>query len=140
VAELLIFARNNTHVDPVKDERGCHKKGDVICVMPDGHTWGNKEVIPPADGGKFVRMTIEDVTPEQIETTLQNRWGLSLTGPEMDPADPDGMTVKRRKAIGFLLDILPAGVRQQLNTTGAYTTDWPTIKSFVRNKLNGETP
>ena len=43
MCEALIFARNNTHPDPVKDRRGCYKRGMPVVVFEDKHTWGREE-------------------------------------------------------------------------------------------------
>jgi hypothetical protein len=43
MAELLVKAISNSHIDPTKDQRGCYKRGDVVVVMPDGHQWGKEE-------------------------------------------------------------------------------------------------
>lgn len=138
---ILFFAVNNVHINlanptagAIKDARGSHKRGDPIALKPDTHKWGRKEIIPPVDGGKFVRVNITDVTPEQIEAALQNRWGLSLVDPEMS-----GDVVTKRKALSFLVDNLPINIKQALNTTGVYTTNLAAIKNYIRNKRNSET-
>lgn len=43
MAELLIKAVDAFNPDPTKDRRGCYKKGDVVCVRPDGWEWGKEE-------------------------------------------------------------------------------------------------
>jgi len=44
MAELLIKASDTTNPNPVKDLRGCYKKGDVVVVKPDGWKWGKEEL------------------------------------------------------------------------------------------------
>jgi len=46
MAKALVMAVNKTHPDPVKDARGCHKRGDIIVVKPDAHVWSTAEQNP----------------------------------------------------------------------------------------------
>ena len=43
MAQLLIFQRDNTHPDPVINEQGCYKTGDVIVVADDSHVFSSAE-------------------------------------------------------------------------------------------------
>ena len=43
MCESLIFARTNTHPDPVKDRRGCYKRGMPVVLKEDKHHWGREE-------------------------------------------------------------------------------------------------
>lgn len=130
MAELLIKAIDATHSDPTKDA-ACYKRGDIVLVRPDGMTWGNKEVIPPADGGKFVVVKITDVTPRQIKDWIKNNWD----------ADIEGFDVigGRRRRVRIDVHLLPVGVRNTLNTTGTYSTTWAAIRQYVRNKQTDAT-
>ena len=47
MAQLLVFDRDNHHVDPEKDRKGCYKKGDILVVAEDNHVWGNDETQYP---------------------------------------------------------------------------------------------
>jgi len=46
MAELLVKAVSFANPDPTKDTKGCYKKGDIVLIMPDGHTWGAAEGLP----------------------------------------------------------------------------------------------
>jgi len=46
MAKALVMAVNKTHADPVKDVRGCHKRGDIIVVKPNAHVWSAAEQNP----------------------------------------------------------------------------------------------
>ncbi len=88
MAELLIRAKDNTHADPVKNQRGSYKRGDIVEVGPVGWDWGRLCLGPghplaaryqeggmfyngvepkaPRDGGGFVVVRIlkaDGVTP-----------------------------------------------------------------------------
>ena len=123
MAEILIRAADNTSGHPM-----AWKRGMPVVVMPDGHPWGTKEILPPAQGGPFVIVRITDVTVGQIETFLQNRWGLSLCD-EDRVSDVD----IRRRHVHLRVDDLPANVRNQLRNTGSYTTTWTAIRTFLQN-------
>ena len=61
MAELLVLAKvGYTNPDPVKDRRGCYKKGDIVHVADDGHVWGGKETLPD-----FVIVKVPGVTLAQ---------------------------------------------------------------------------
>ncbi len=135
MAEILFKAVDAIHADPDKDARGTYKRGDVIVIKENNCTWGNKESLPPAQGGKFVIVKITDATVEDIEQALSSRWGISLLDPEIDG---NGLPIRRR-CTRLLVDSLPSAVRVQLNQTGTYTTDWATVKSFIQNKATMET-
>lgn len=66
MAELLVLAVNRTHPDPEKDRRGIHKKGDIIVVKPDGHTWGAGEGLPT-----FVRVLCPGLDAAVVEDRIQ---------------------------------------------------------------------
>jgi hypothetical protein len=137
MAELLVKAVSATHTDPDKDTRGCYKQGDVIGVAPNGWEWGALELLPPADGGKFVIIKITDVTRAQVINWVRNHWATWID--RTDRADdPDAVAVRRRR-VRIDIDLVPLAVRQQLNTTGQYTTTWTAIRKYVRNKLNNQT-
>ncbi len=46
MAELLIKATDAHHHDPIKDRRGCYKRGDPVIAFRDGWSWGRLETIP----------------------------------------------------------------------------------------------
>lgn len=58
MARLLIKATDAKHVDPVVDKAGSYKRGDVVAIMPDGHTWGGAEGLP-----NFLQVD----TPQSVE-------------------------------------------------------------------------
>lgn len=130
MTELLVKAVDATHPDPVKDQRGCYKQGDVVLVRDNGFEWGALEVIPPADGGKFAIIAITDVTAQQVRNWVRNHWDTDIDGIDLD---------QRRRRVRIDVDLLPAGVRQTLNQTGRYSTTWATARNFVRNKLTNST-
>jgi hypothetical protein len=119
VAELLIKAVSATNPDATKSARWCYKRGDPVVVMPDGWSWGTQEVIPPANGGVFVIIKIPDVTVAQALRFISKG---TLT----------------RKLYRVVVDELPAGIRNTLNTTGTITRTWDQIKSFIENKVTLE--
>ena len=46
MAQFLILNKNNTHSDPIKDDRSCYKRGDIVVVKDDAHQWGSAEGLP----------------------------------------------------------------------------------------------
>lgn len=136
MAELLIKATNATHTDPVKDARGCYKRGDVVGVAPDGWAWGALELKAPATGGQFVVLKITDVTRQQVINWVRNNWGTQIDGIDFDV---DGETPLRRRRVRIDVDLVPNNVRNAMNNTGQYSTTWTAIRQYIRNKETNAT-
>lgn len=50
MAILLIYDHDNTHVDPLKDQRGCYKRGMIVEVLDDSKHDGDlvrNPIMPP---------------------------------------------------------------------------------------------
>lgn len=114
MAEFILSAVNNTNPDPETDQRGCYKRGDILAVMEDGWSWGTRELIPPIDGGIFVRVRITGVSVAQVQNFAFNKLGFKLSRPFTadagtgllmipDPIAPNGLLVRVRST-----DILPS--------------------------------
>jgi hypothetical protein len=142
VAEILVKAVDATHPDPVKDAHGCYKRGDIVEIGPNGH-YGNytETARPPVDGGLFCRVQISNVTVEQVEQFVRNRLGPDayLAMPDTEGTDENGQPIIRfRRRIHINPDWLPASVRNQLRNTGLYVTTWAAVRSYVRDKRDGQ--
>lgn len=113
MAELLIKAVDAIHVDPVKDQRGSYKRGDVVVVMPDGHVWGKEERLP-----KFFILKVPG-----LSVAIANRV-IEIEKIDTGLFDPDGnriaRTVRRRK-FTFDLDTLSQVLKDQINKNGEIT-------------------
>lgn len=46
IKEMLIKTVDAHHPDLNVDTAGCYKKGDIVCIMPEGHEWGRLECLP----------------------------------------------------------------------------------------------
>lgn len=125
MAEILIFAGNNTHPNPEKDRRGCWKRGMPVCVKPDGHTWGREETLP-----KFVIVKIPGVPVAKAEAFLETQFvndsGVANLGADGRP------TTYRRRAWEVAWNSLPAGIRNTLQTTGVITVSVAQIRNYLR--------
>ena len=62
MARLLVKAEDFTHPDPAQDRIGSYKRGDVVCVMPDGHVCGSKEGLP-----KFEQVDMPGVSVDEVK-------------------------------------------------------------------------
>lgn len=130
MAEALFFAATNTLQDPVEDRRGSWKRGYLVAVKPDGHTWGKEEdpaqTIAPR---KFAVLKFPGVSVERIEKYL---------AAEMD--DAGGILLVpvryRRKLWQIQFAELPLAARNKLATTGILTIGasgdytWAQVKGF----------
>ncbi len=89
MAELLVRRTDKTHPDPYMDAKQT-KRGDVICVQPDGWPWGTKELANP----DWIILLVPGVSPEDLS-------GLLAAEPETNPAQPSRMLQPR----AFKLDL-----------------------------------
>lgn len=117
MAELLIKAIDATHSDPVKDARGCWKRGDVVAAFDDGHEWGRLEALPPEQGGKFVIIRLPGVTLAELRGETIQRTAFDFLDPERDES---GEVVGRR-AMKVDLDALLAAEQQTARRDGRLT-------------------
>jgi hypothetical protein len=132
MAQILVKAIDATHADPVKDRRGCYKRGMPVVVMPDTHTWGLDERPP-----KFVVLKLPGVPVEKVKKYIE---------PEReDTADADGRyQVFRRRLWKFRFDDMPTAARRKLRDNGeltiragtydgSYDYTWAQVRSYIRN-------
>lgn len=124
MALFLIYDRNNSHPDPFKEVRGCYKLGDIVEVLDDAHP-----VVPVIQPPWYI-IRVNGVTKAQA---------LQYMEPYLDPSDPTGKTILRRRKFNVDFAILPQAVRDALNATRYYEVDWSTVRNFVRNKMTGGT-
>ena len=74
MCELLVKAKDGFNLDPVKD-LGRYKRGDIVVVMPDGHTWGTKECPPDFLVVKVLGLSVLDAKAYVISgTNLAGNW------------------------------------------------------------------
>jgi hypothetical protein len=132
MAQILVKAIDATHADPVKDRRGCYKRGMPVVVMPDTHTWGLDERPP-----KFVVLKLPGVPVEKVKKYIE---------PEReDTADADGRyQVFLRRLWKFRLDDMPTAALRKLRDNGEliikvgdyadkYDYTWTQVRSYLRN-------
>ena len=114
---MLVKAVSAVHPDAEKDRRGSHKKGDIIVVKPDGHTWGAGEG-PPT----FVVVKCPAVDVATAEAKLEPwRWNIAFEVLNSNLA-LDGHRVKMtnaNKSVGGLAVPEPARVQEFLDLWGA---------------------
>ena len=118
MADILIKATDSTHSDPVKDERGCYKRGDIVEAFEDG-----KMQTPPV-GSPFVLVRVIGLTKAQANTYIYSH------------EDAEGNALKRRK-FKIRVDDVPQTIKDQLRDNREVTVTLAQIKSFIRNKVTG---
>lgn len=141
MCEFLIFTRDNTHLDPEKNRRGCYKRGMVVVVFEDGHTWGREEskqqwiakggVAADWPGqGKFILLKIPGVpaakAQELLDPQTEDDAGTPLLNPDGSPK------TYRRRRWQLLADSLPLAARNTLATAGEYTTTVAAVRSYLQ--------
>ena len=93
MCELLILALNKVSPDPYRDSK-LYKRGDVICVQPDGWLWGKQELANPL----FRIVKVPGVSLEQASAFLGSEH-------DVDPTNPSRLLQNR--AFRIDLDALP---------------------------------
>ena len=129
MCEILVFAGNNSHADPVEDRRGCWKRGYPVVVKEDGHQWGREEGLP-----KFVVVKIPGVPAAKARAFLDAQMEDDAGVPTYDnfiEAVPR-RTAFRRRAWNVAWASLPAGIRNTLQTTGTITVSVAQIRNYLR--------
>jgi hypothetical protein len=120
MALLLVMAVNHTHVDSVKDQRGCYKRGDIVAVYDDDKHDGDlvaNPIQPP-----FVLIRVTGVTADQVRQYVAQE------------LDAQSLPVRRR-LFRLRVDDLPAGVIAQLQANRYYETTAAIARQFIRNKV-----
>lgn len=126
MAEILVKAIDATHDDPVKDRRGCYKRGMPVVVMPDGHPWG-KEEGPP----KFVVVKLPGIDHKALHKYVR----------EWDHAT-DAHTTLQRRRWKLHLDDLPHGahakhpivVKASQKHQGPADLSWAELRAHFHNE------
>ena len=141
MCEILIFAKNNTNPDPEKDRRGCYKRGMVVVVKEDGHSWGREESKQGwiAEGnlaanwpgqGKFVLLKIPGVLASKAQELISHQVEDDVGTPLINS---DGAPIVwRRRRWQLLVDSIPLAVRNTLASTGEYTTTVSAIRTYLK--------
>jgi len=135
MAEILIKAVDNTHIDPIKDRRGCYKRGMPVVVMDDGHKWGLEERLP-----KFIVIKFPLITKNKV---------MKYTDPEPGLDTNSNIIIDRRRMWQIRWADLPLEAKSKLQTNGEliikatpsyakpYDYTWTQIKTYFRNLLTG---
>ena len=93
MAELLVRVIDKVNKDDPYLDAKCLKRGDVVCVMSDGHAWSPAELKSP----HWRVLHLPSLSVEKAEAFL---------GPEIDEDPKNPSKVLRRRAL------LPADVKQ----------------------------
>lgn len=135
MAELLIKNFDTTNPDPVKDRRGCIKKGMVIDIRPDGFRWGSSEGPPNAIILKLPKVDVKDVA-KYLEP--------EYNGTEKDEFGNDQPILYRRRLWRVKLEDLPVASKTALTDKGSLTVaakdadcTWDEVKSYIVNLSTG---
>lgn len=125
MAILVLIDRSATHADPVKDERGCYKRGDIVAVHEDSAHDG--DLVRNPVSAPWVLIKVAGVTKAQAERVLE-------PDQESDAADARRRT---RRKWRLNPDDLPAGVLATLRRDRYFETTLSQVRNFIRNKRTG---
>lgn len=126
MAELLIKVISAVNPDPIKDQRGCYKRGDIVDVRPDNFEWGKEEGLPT-----FVKVKILGLAVSTVKQFMESEVGDGFVIPLE--------TVVRRRKWNVLVDNVPAQIKQTLLTTGEVTVTLTQVRNYIKNKQLGGT-
>lgn len=75
MCEVLVKAMANYVSEVPEINNGIYQTGDLVLGFEDGHQWGRDELLPPAQGGAFVRWVIPDMTLEEFKAWGNTNYG-----------------------------------------------------------------
>jgi hypothetical protein len=98
MAELLVKAIDTVHADPIKNERGCYKRGDIVDIREDGFEWGKEEI-----SSKFVVVKCSNIKVDDVKQYMNPHTQKTIT------QDKDGnfieeTTILKRRQFSIDLD------------------------------------
>ncbi len=150
--ELLICTVNHTHTDPIKDQRGSYKRGDILEIGPAGNVWGRKQIgmnhplsalyqeggihdngTPPTSTVWILRVLRDDTFPVWDTTSGREPTQHLLEYREVE-RNPALVGASRRRGWQVLLNDLPSAVRRSLNDTGYAEIPWLELRGHMQNK------
>lgn len=126
MAEILIRAADSLHPDPAVDARGSYKRGDPVCVMPDGHPWGTAE----RDPARFYIIEIPGVAVSTLAKYLEPVWGTP------DPVTGERLRIRRRR---WHAQGTPQAWQAELAARGRLRKTWAEVRGYIRDKTTGRT-
>lgn len=135
---FLVKATNASHGDPVKDLRGCYKRGDIVQAMDDS-AFGRED--PPGSGTYIVDDVYLAENPISDQFVMVKVTGITLQraldfmAPDIDPLDPEVIVLRRRYRIR--VDDIPLAIRQELQQKRFVQVTATQIRDYVRNKRTG---
>lgn len=123
VAELLIRAIDADIPTHPKHAAKSWRRGDVVLVAPDGHSWGRNELSNADNSRALFVLKIPDVTVAQCQKYLGEWWDDFFT------------TQQARRRFRLVIDEIPASVRTTIRNQGWVSFNWSQIKGWVEDKL-----
>lgn len=136
MCDLVIKARNGTGADSPDGREIVSRRGDLVAIRPTGSPYGARELLPPNQGGGFVRITLlrdDGVTPVWSVGQPMPRRLAGFVGPEEDELVPSA-PVLRKFAFRVVVDDLPTTVRNQLARDGQRALRWTAVRDFLARK------
>ena len=129
MALFLIYGKDNTNPDPIKDARGCYKIGDIVEVLDDSNHDGDLVKNPVMPPWYLVRIT--GVTKEQALKYMQ---------PYIDPdtVGTGNEVTLRRRLYNVEVDNIPAGIRAHLLAERYIELTWAQVRNYVRNRMTNQ--
>jgi len=133
MAIFLIKDRDATNPDPVKDQRGSYKRGNIVEVFEDDTPC----VIPPAPPFMIVKVT--GLTKAQAEKYTQPETEIiNVPMTEENPTGKETITTRRR-AFQILVDNLPANFLAKLKTNRYVEVTFNQVRTYIKNLKTGLT-
>lgn len=141
MCEILIRASDKTNLDVEIDRKGCYKKGMVVAIFEDGHTWGRLESKQQwiAEGntadswpsqGIFVIVKISSVLAAKALVLLEQQTEDDLGNPLLDTDNRP--IIYRRRRWKLFVDNIPLAIRNTLTANGEITVTVSQIRAYLK--------
>lgn len=136
MCDLIIKARNGTGAEPDAGRELVSRRGDLVTIRPTGSPYGARELLPPNQGGGFVRITLlrdDGITPVWSVGEEMPRRLADFIGPEEDALVPSAPIV-RKFGHRVIIDDLATTLRNQLARDGQRAVRWTAVRDFLARK------
>ena len=125
MCEILIKAIDAEHPDPIKNARGCYKKGDPVVIFEDGHEWGKEEGLP-----KFWVLKIPGVPADLLKHLI-----LPQTIARIDTDGVERQEIITRRLHKLDLKTLAIWIKNSLYAKGVVKMNLASAKNYFKNKI-----
>jgi hypothetical protein len=129
MALFLLYDRDNHHPNPIKDARGCYKRGMIVEVLDDSKHDGDlvkNPIMPP-----WILVRVTGVTKQQALKYMHPRLS------EIDVDTAGNPLVIGRRLYKVLVDTIPAVIRNKIIADRFVEVSLAQVRNYIQNLQTG---